>query len=361
MEPTNTQPAPGPADDRLARRTVLVAAIALALTLAAIVAWAGATALLIVFAGIVLAVIFDTAASALGRILPLRRRFRLAIVVVVLALFLVAALATGGAALAQQASQMLLTIDEQIGNALDMLQKAGLPVGGDGGMSLSGLAPDFNTLVVGATNAIFMLFGAVGNLVFIVFLGTFFAADPDTYKRGVLSLFPAEKRSRLGEVADEAGFSLRGWLKGQLLSMLIIFVFSFALLSLIGMPYAFLLALTAGLLTFIPTIGPVFAGVPIILAGFSEGWEMALWGVGVYAAIEMTEGNFVTPLVQQRAVDLAPAFTLGFQLLMGALFGILGIALAVPLAAAGKVFIDELYVKDALGGPSRFAADPEPE
>jgi predicted PurR-regulated permease PerM len=127
------------------------------------------------------------------------------------------------------------------------------------------------------------------------------------------------------------------------------------------MPYAFLLAVTAGLLTFIPTIGPVFAGIPIVLAGFSKGPEMALWGIGAYAAIELVEGNFVTPLIQKRAVELAPAFTLAFQLLMGALFGILGIALAVPLAAAGKVFVDELYVKDTLGGPSRAGEAELPE
>jgi predicted PurR-regulated permease PerM len=360
MEPTKMHPLPAPTGERLARRTVLVAAIALGLALAAIVAWAGASALLIVFAGIVLAVIFDTAASGLGRILPVRRRIRLAVVVVLLALFLLGAIALGGAALGRQLSQMVLTVDEQVGNLLDLLQKAGLPIGGDGA-SLRGILPDASGLLGGATNAIFGLFGAVGNVVFIIFLGAFFAANPAIYQRGVLNLVPPEKRVRLEAVLDEAGLALRGWLKGQLLGMLIIFVFSLALLTLIGMPYAFLLAVTAGLLTFVPTIGPVFAGIPIILAGFSEGPEMAVWGVAVYALIEMAEGNFVTPLVQQRAVELAPAFTLGFQLLMGALFGILGIALAVPLAAAGKVLVDELYVKDALGGPARLPADPPPE
>jgi predicted PurR-regulated permease PerM len=346
------------AGERLARRTVLVAAITIGLVLAAVIAWAGASALLIIFAGIVLAVIFDTAASALGRILPVRRRIRLAVVVVLLALLLLGALAVGGAALGRQLSQMVLTVDEQLGNLVDLLEKNGLPVGD--GVSLRGILPDASGLLGGATNAIFGLFGALGNVIFIIFLGAFFAADPAVYQRGVLNLVPLEKRGRLEAVLDEAGLALRGWLKGQLLGMLIIFVFSLALLTAIGMPYALLLAVTAGLLTFVPTIGPVFAGIPIILAGFSEGPEMALWGVAVYALIELAEGNFVTPLVQQRAVELAPAFTLGFQLLMGALFGILGIALAVPLAAAGKVLVDELFVKDALGGPSRILADPPP-
>jgi predicted PurR-regulated permease PerM len=360
MDPMNVHPLGEAAGERLARRTVLVAAITISLVLAAVIAWAGASALLIIFAGIVLGVIFDTAASALGRILPVRRRIRLAIVVVLLALLLLGGLALSGAVLGRQLSQMVLTVDEQVGNLLDLLNKAGLPVGGDGA-SLRGLLPDASGLLGGATNAIFGLFGALGNVIFIMFLGAFFAADPAVYHRGVLSLVPLEKRARLEAVLDEAGLALRGWLKGQLLGMLIIFVFSLALLTLIGMPYALLLAVTAGLLTFIPTIGPVFAGIPIILAGLSEGPDMALWGVAVYALIEMAEGNFVTPVVQQRAVELAPAFTLGFQLLMGALFGILGIALAVPLAAAAKVLVEELYVKDALGGPSPIPPDPPPE
>jgi predicted PurR-regulated permease PerM len=80
---------------------------------------------------------------------------------------------------------------------------------------------------------------------------------------------------------------------------------------------------------------------------------MALYGLGVYLAIQFLEGNLITPIVQQQTVRLPPAITLAMQLIIGLLFGILGVAFVVPLTAAAKVLIEELYVKDALGGPWR--------
>ena len=331
------------------RTSMLVASVVLALALAAVIAWAGASALLIVFAGVLLGVIFDSAARLLARFVPFGRRVRLAIVVVLIAAVLLSFLAVAGAMLFQQAGQMVRVFDEQVGRLTDALKGIGIDVTGAAGAG-SGMMPDMGRLAGGATHAIFSLFGAVGNLVFIVFLGAFFAADPGVYKRGVVHLVPSDKRERVADVLDQSGEALRHWLAGQLFGMAVIFLFSLVLLWLIGMPYPVLLALQAGLLTFIPTIGPVFAGIPIVLAGLAEGPQMALWGIAAYALIELAEGNFITPLIQQRAVHLPPAFPLGFQLLMGALFGILGIALAVPIAAAGKTILEELYVKDALGG-----------
>ena len=338
----------------VARTTALVVCVALALVLAAILVWVGATAFLIIFAGILLGVIFDAGTQLLGRILPVGRRIRLPLVVLFLAALLFGLVTWGGATIVDQFGQLLLVFDEQIGNLLGRLQKAGFDlVDAEGKLRHTGFLPDAGALFGGATDAVFALFGAFGNLVFILVLGAFFAADPGVYKRGLISLAPRDRRERLSEVLDKTGETLRHWLVGQLFGMAAIFLLTLLLLTLIGMPYAILLALTAGLLTFIPTIGPFFAGIPIVLVGLSQGIDMALWGVGVYALIEFAEGNFITPLIQRRAVALPPALTLSFQLLMGALFGLLGIALAVPLAAAGKVLVEELYVRDALGGPWR--------
>jgi predicted PurR-regulated permease PerM len=130
----------------------------------------------------------------------------------------------------------------------------------------------------------------------------------------------------------------------------VIFVLSLIMLMLIGMPLALFLALQAGLLAFIPIIGPVIAGIVIVLVGLSSSMTMGLYGLGAYLVIQLVESNLLMPVVQERAVRLPPAFTLGFQLLFGYLFGFLGLALAVPIAAVGKVFVQELYVKDRLGG-----------
>jgi predicted PurR-regulated permease PerM len=144
---------------------------------------------------------------------------------------------------------------------------------------------------------------------------------------------------------------MREWLIGQSVSMTVIFLFSLSALMLIGMPYPFLLAVQAGVLTFIPTLGPFLAGIVIILAGLSQSLTMALYGLATYLMIQFLETHLVTPLVQERTIRLPPAITLGLQVIAGFLLGLLGVAFIVPLSAAGKVLIEELYVKDYLGGP----------
>ena len=134
--------------------------------------------------------------------------------------------------------------------------------------------------------------------------------------------------------------------------MLVIFLASWLVLWLIDMPFAFLLALQAGLLAFIPTIGPLLAGIPIIFAGMSVSPNMLIWGLATYLAIQMVESNLLTPIVQQRATALPPALTLGFQLVMGALFGLPGLIVAVPMLAIILTLVRRLYVEDVLGGPA---------
>ena len=350
-----------PASD-VARTTTLIASTVLVLAALLVLAWLSSTALLIIFAGVLLAVALDGGARALGRVLGWSHRVRLGLAILILAVLLVGVLAWGGAALVMQFDALSSAVQEQLsritGPAQDTPGQAGQTAPGPGGRGgLTGLLPDFRSLFGGATNAIFSLFGAVGNFVVVIFLGIFLAANPSPYKAGVLSLLPRDQRSRTAEVLDESAETMRGWLKGQSVSMVVIFTVTWALLALIGMPFAFLLALQAGLLVFIPTLGPAIAGVIIVLAGLAVSPTMAMWGLGVYVLIQFLESNLLTPYVQKRAVDLPPAFTLGVQLVMGALFGILGIALAVPFAAACKTFIEELYVKDALGGGWREGTD----
>ena len=129
-----------------------------------------------------------------------------------------------------------------------------------------------------------------------------------------------------------------------------------------GMPYAALLAVQAGLLTFIPTLGPFVAGVVIILAGLSQSVVMAAYGLGAYLVIQLLETQLVTPLIQERTVRLPPAMTLARQILAGVLFGLRGVVFVVPAAAAAKALIEQLYVEDYLGGGWRVedSADRRP-
>jgi len=118
---------------------------------------------------------------------------------------------------------------------------------------------------------------------------------------------------------------------------------------LLGAPFAVALALLAGLMEFVPYIGPFIAAVPAILVGFAEGPELALKIGLLFLAIQMIESYVLAPLIQHRAVHLPPATILFAQVLMGAIVGALGVAVATPLAAAVMVAVSMLYVEDALG------------
>jgi predicted PurR-regulated permease PerM len=119
-------------------------------------------------------------------------------------------------------------------------------------------------------------------------------------------------------------------------------IFTFAMLSIGGVPMAALLGLLTGLLAFLPNIGAIISGVLMVAVGFSAGPNQGLWAIFVYFFVQNVDGYLVVPYIARRTVDLAPALVLAAQLLFGALFGILGLLLADPLLASLKVALEEL-------------------
>jgi predicted PurR-regulated permease PerM len=119
-------------------------------------------------------------------------------------------------------------------------------------------------------------------------------------------------------------------------------VFTWIMLSIGGVPMAALLGLITGLLAFLPNIGAIVSGVLMVAVGFSAGTDQGLWAIFVYFFVQNVDGYLVIPYIARRTVDLAPAVVLAAQLLLGALFGILGVLMADPILAALKVGLIEL-------------------
>jgi predicted PurR-regulated permease PerM len=134
-------------------------------------------------------------------------------------------------------------------------------------------------------------------------------------------------------------FTLRRLMAGRLVGMAFEGFFIFLMLFIYGVPMAALLGIITGLLAFIPNIGAIVSGILMVLVGFSGGTEMGLYTIFVYFLVQNVDGNIVVPLIARRTVDLAPALVLAFQLVMGILFGILGLFLADPLLAMTKVWL----------------------
>ncbi|WP_336744640.1 AI-2E family transporter [Aureimonas altamirensis] len=335
----------------LARQTVTVTAIVLAMVVGLLTLYVGSSAVFILFASFILAAIFD-GCSKLFQWIGIPRP--VALLLSYLAIFALVAtpVALGGVALVQQWNELFAAVEQQFGRALEALRDSGLPVGGGSdGDTLSQLLPDPSGVFSSASQAVFSVLGGFGNIFVMLFLAIFISWQPGLYRRGLVSLVPKDKRARFDDVLRKSAHSLRLWLAGVGISMVIVFVVSWIGLWAIGMPYAFLLALQAGFLAFIPTIGPFAAGVIIVLAAWSEGMEMALWALGVYLLIQGVESNVAEPIAQRFTSSIAPALMVGAQLLFGVLFGLLGLILVVPMLAVAQTLVSELYVKDVLGGP----------
>lgn len=347
---------PSASEAVFARRTVIATAIVLAMLIALAVFYFAASAFFMVFAAMVLAAIFDGAARA-AMMLGLGRAASLALVFLATLAALAGLIFWGGATLADQARDLLDAVSGQATSVLEWAQSQGFPVSAEEiePSEIRDMLPDASGVLSGATTALFSIAGGIGNFFIILFLAAFIAWSPGIYRRGTVSLVPKAKRARLGQAMNESAQSLRMWLLGQAISMATVFTVSWIGLWLIDMPFAFLLALQAGLLAFVPTLGAIAAGVPIVLTGLSVDTTTALLGVGVYILIQGVESNVTTPIAQKWATSLPPALTLTVQLIFGLLFGLAGFILAVPVVAVIKTMVTMLYVEDVLGG-----GEPEP-
>lgn len=186
--------------------------------------------------------------------------------------------------------------------------------------------------------------GALANVLFVLFMALFLAADPARYREGVLALVPPAGRQRARQIWQTITTTLRNWLKGTLISMLVVGSVAWLGLRLLGVPLALPLALIIGLFEFIPLVGPILGSIPALLVAFVSSPLLALYVLIFYVALQQLEGNLLTPLVQQQAVALPPALTLVAILLFGLLLGPLGYLFATPLAAVIVALIRALYL-----------------
>lgn len=199
------------------------------------------------------------------------------------------------------------------------------------------------------TSVLSSIGGALTSFVVAFAIGVCLALNPRVYVDGFVKLIPLGYRARVHEVLSESGSTLQSWLIAKLIEMLLIGVLTTLGLWLLGIELALVLGLIAGLLSFIPNIGPVIAVIPALLLGSLEGTRTMLYVAGLYAVVQALESYLFTPWMQNRIVSVPPALTISMQLLFGLLAGTLGLLLATPLGAVAMVMVRMLYVEDVLG------------
>lgn len=333
------------------KRLFLTVKVVLAVVAAGFLFWNAAQVFLLIFAGLLFAVFLQALAHQFTRLVPVGYGWGLMVVILILAAVIVIAGMQTATKIAEQANQLATSVrqsGEQITAYLQQYQwveeNIDLPSPGEifssSGSWLSRMTGVVSSMMTGVTN-----------FVIILFIGIYGAANPSLYRRGLLHLIPISKRQRANEVIDRAVTTLRWWLVGRLLSMTVVGIVSAVGLWLLDMPMALLLGLIAFALEFVPYVGPILAAIPALMVALSMGENQVFYVALLYIAIQSVESYLLDPLVQQYSVELPPVLTIAGQLLMGILFGTLGLIVATPLIALTMTLIQAMYVEATLGEP----------
>ncbi|MEW4448413.1 AI-2E family transporter [Qipengyuania sp. JC766] len=294
-------------------------------------------ALLVVFGALVLASMIDGGARLLGRIMPGPRFLRVGLILLAATSFLIWLAYFTGTQVVQQAAELPGIVEQQAARVVLWARANGFEIGLQELQSLSGqIVSGVGTVTAAFTG----LIGGLTTIVLIVIIGIYIAFEPRIYERGVGWITPRNHRKDLAITLDRMGYTMRRLMAGRLLGMVVEGVFTWLMLTLFDFPMAILLGILTGLLAFIPNIGALVSGVLMVAVGFSEGTEYGLYAIFTYFLVQTIDGYVLIPLIAKKTVDLPPALVLAWQLIMGLLFGIIGLFLADPMLAMLKVVLE---------------------
>ena len=187
--------------------------------------------------------------------------------------------------------------------------------------------------------------GLLGVLIVILLTAYYMAANPDPLIGGMLSLLPPDRRSWARSVLERLRASWIGWMQGVLIDMVITGVLLYIGLSLIGLDFALVFAVFSALLVLVPYFGAIAGGIPPVLFALTDSPGKAALALGIYLLVQQVESNLTIPLVMAQRVNLHPAVVAIGVILVGQVFGIAGLFVAVPILSLVVIGVDEVWVK----------------
>lgn len=330
-----------------------VAAGTIGLLALALLLWLASEVVLIIFAGVLLAVGLTGLSRQLQRRAGISYPAALALLLAGMAVLTSVVAWWRGPPVADEFQRLAQQIPSAARSLYDKLETTAW------GSFLIGTVPDVRELQTGGASSVIgrlsgMLsstFGALGAMLVMVAIGVYGAIESRLYLNAAVHLAPPERRDRASDILLAVRRGLSWWLLGRFSSMAVVGLFTWLGLYVLDVPLAFSLGVIAGLFSFVPNLGPALSVVPALLIASSESGDLMLYVVTLYVGVQTVESYFITPLIQRKAVRLPSAMLLSMQLVFGALFGLLGLVLATPLAVTGIILVQTLYNQDTLGDP----------
>ncbi len=324
------------------------------------VLWQGANVILLIFAGGLLAVFFRALSETLSKYTPLSHGLALTLVL----LSIVGLIALGGWFLAPSVQTQFTDLTDQLPAVYEMAQRqlSKYPLG----RKIVENMPTAQQFVFGAkstnifsrvTGMFSTVFDVVVNTLIVLMTAVYFAFSRDTYKEGILKLVPKKREQRAREILSVIHNTLKSFLLGISGSMTINGTLTFLGLWFLGIPFAIPLGIIAGLMSFIPNIGPLIAAAPAVIIALAQSPTQALYVLILYLAVQNLDGFIFTPLIQKRAVSIPPVLIIAAQLMLAVIFGFLGLLLAVPIVASVFVMVKMIYVEDILNRQVEIKGD----
>jgi predicted PurR-regulated permease PerM len=341
-------------DRQFVNRVFLVTGVAVL----ALLAWLLVEVLLLAFTAVLVALVFRALAEVIEKFSPLTPRWSLGAAVLLVLGITVGGLVLFGAQLSSQVGDLI----SQLPAAWHAVQlRIGEGTWLHAIVQRIGNAENIGSSLLGrVTGAVSTTFGIIADVVVVLFAALYIAAQPRLYLAGFLTLVPPGAREPLDKALSRCGTALRHWLFGQLIAMVLVGTVIGVGLTLLGVPSALALGLFAGLIEFVPIVGPIAGAVPAIVIALSQDATLAVWVFALFVVVQQIEGNLIQPLIQSRMVDLPPAVTLFAVVGFGLLLGPLGILLATPLAVVCFVLVEDLYVARLVeAGPATREVRPE--
>jgi predicted PurR-regulated permease PerM len=330
--------------------------IALGIVLVVLVLWQLSGVLLLAFGAILVAIILHALADALVRYLRVPSRWSLTLASVLILSLFIGLLALFGTQIRTQLSDVI----ERLPQAIDNFSRT---------LGLGQVSDDLSTMLdaetagglasrlagIGGT-----ILGGLADFALVVVAGLYIAASPRIYIEGAIKLFPERHHERVRSSLHASGEALKLWLMAQLIAMTCVGLLSTMAFWWIGLPYPYALGLIAGLVDFIPFLGPILGALPAVMIAFTVEGNAALWTIFAVFLIQQIEGNVIFPLAARRLVSIPAALAL-FAIVAGSiLFGTFGLIFGFPLAVVTYVLVKKLYVRETLGEETPIPGETEP-